>query len=70
MIYREEFDTLQAMGMGVAGTPDTVACYIETAVAQTGITYFVCDMAFGSIPYDAASRSVDLFAREVMPRFR
>jgi alkanesulfonate monooxygenase SsuD/methylene tetrahydromethanopterin reductase-like flavin-dependent oxidoreductase (luciferase family) len=70
MIYREEFDTLQTMGMGVAGTPDTVARYIETAVAQTGITYFVCDMAFGSIPYDAASRSVDLFAREVMPRFR
>jgi len=27
-------------------------------------------MAFGSIPFDAASRSVDLFAREVMPQFR
>jgi hypothetical protein len=44
--------------------------YITSAVANTGITYFVCDMAFGGIPFDAASRSVDLFAREVMPHFR
>jgi alkanesulfonate monooxygenase SsuD/methylene tetrahydromethanopterin reductase-like flavin-dependent oxidoreductase (luciferase family) len=69
-IYPDEFDALQAMGMGIAGTPETVRRYIASAVAATGITYFVCDMAFGSIPFDAASRSVDLFAREVMPHFR
>jgi len=69
-IYPKDFDALVAMGMGVAGTPETVRRYIAAAVAQTGITYFVCDMAFGSIPFDAASRSVDMFAREVMPHFR
>ena len=31
---------------------------------------FVADMVFGSIQFDAASLSVDLFAREVMPKFR
>jgi hypothetical protein len=32
--------------------------------------YFVADMAFGSLPYEIAARSVDLFAKEVMPAFR
>ncbi|MGH6988284.1 MAG: LLM class flavin-dependent oxidoreductase [Stellaceae bacterium] len=69
MIYPDEFDALAAMGMGVAGTPATVRRYIENAVAATGITYFAADLAFGGIPYDAASRSVELFAKEVMPAF-
>jgi alkanesulfonate monooxygenase SsuD/methylene tetrahydromethanopterin reductase-like flavin-dependent oxidoreductase (luciferase family) len=58
------------MGMGVAGSPETVRRYVAATVAATGITYFVADMVFGSIPFDAASRSVELFAREVMPQFR
>lgn len=69
-VYPEEFEKLQAMGMGIAGTPETVRRYIAATVAATGITYFVADMAFGSIPFDAASRSVELFAREVIPTFR
>ena len=39
-------------------------------VEATGITYFLADMAFGSLPYEAASRSVALFAKEVIPAFR
>ena len=69
-VYPEDFDTLQGRGMAVAGTPETVRHFIETTVAATGITYFVADLAFGSIPFEAASRSVDLFAREVMPQFK
>ncbi len=69
-IYPEDFDTLQARGMAIAGAPETVRRYVAATVASTGITYFVADLAFGSIPFDAASRSVDLFAREVMPKFR
>ena len=44
--------------------------YVADTVEKTSITYFVGDMAFGSLPYEAASRSVDLFAKEVMPAFR
>jgi alkanesulfonate monooxygenase SsuD/methylene tetrahydromethanopterin reductase-like flavin-dependent oxidoreductase (luciferase family) len=69
-IYPNEFDALQAAGMGIAGTPEAVRRYIASTVAATGINYFVCDTAFGSIPFADASRSVDLFAREVMPHFR
>ena len=70
MIYPTEFDALLQMGMGIAGAPETVRRYIASTVATTGITYFVADLVFGSIPFDAASRSIDLFAREVIPHFR
>ena len=56
--------------MGVAGSPETVRHYIAETVERTGVNYFVSDMVFGSLPYEAASRSVDLFAKEVMPAFR
>jgi alkanesulfonate monooxygenase SsuD/methylene tetrahydromethanopterin reductase-like flavin-dependent oxidoreductase (luciferase family) len=69
-VYPPEFETLEQMGTGIAGAPDTVRRYITQSVEQTGITYFVADMAFGSLPYEAASRSVELFAKEVMPAFR
>jgi alkanesulfonate monooxygenase SsuD/methylene tetrahydromethanopterin reductase-like flavin-dependent oxidoreductase (luciferase family) len=69
-IYPKDFDALQATGMGIAGTPETVRRYIASTVEATGITYFVSDMVFGSIPFDEASRSINLFAREVMPQFR
>ena len=56
--------------MGIAGAPETVRRYVADSIAQTGITYFVSDFAFGSLPYAAAARSVELFANEVMPAFR
>ncbi len=70
MIYPDAFDELQGAGMGIAGAPETVRKYIAATAEQTGVTYFVCDMAFGSIPYADAARSVELFAKEVMPAFR
>jgi alkanesulfonate monooxygenase SsuD/methylene tetrahydromethanopterin reductase-like flavin-dependent oxidoreductase (luciferase family) len=69
-VYPEEFETLAGMGMGVAGSPETVRRFVADTVEQTGITFFVSDMSFGSLPYEAASRSIDLFAKEVMPAFR
>jgi alkanesulfonate monooxygenase SsuD/methylene tetrahydromethanopterin reductase-like flavin-dependent oxidoreductase (luciferase family) len=69
-VYPEQYDELEAAQMGIAGSPDTVRGYVADTVAQTGITYFLSDFIFGSLPYEAASHSVDLFAREVMPAFR
>ena len=70
MIYPDEFESLEGMSMGVAGSPETVRRYVADTVEKTGITYFVADMAFGSLPYEAASHSVQLFAKEVMPAFQ
>ena len=69
-IYPEEYDALEAAGIGIAGSPETVRRYVAAAIEQTGITYFVADMTFGSLPYAIAAHSVDLFAKEVMAAFR
>jgi alkanesulfonate monooxygenase SsuD/methylene tetrahydromethanopterin reductase-like flavin-dependent oxidoreductase (luciferase family) len=69
-VYPDEFDALEGMHMGVAGTPETVRRYITETVDRTGINYFVADMAFGSLPYEVAARSVELFAKQIMPAFR
>jgi len=69
-IYPDNLETLEGMAMGVAGSPETVRRYVADSVAQTGVNYFVCDMAFGSLPYEASARSVELFAKDVMPAFR
>jgi len=63
------FDELMAVGNGIAGSPETVRNWIAEEVAATGINYFVSWMAFGDLTVDESLRSLDLFAREVMPAF-
>jgi len=51
------------------GSPDTVAGHIE-AMRQLGVGQILCWMNFGGLPQDRIRSSMELFAREVMPRFR
>ena len=51
------------------GSPDTVARHIEHMRAL-GVGQVLCWMNFGGLPQDKIRRSMELFAREVMPRFR
>jgi alkanesulfonate monooxygenase SsuD/methylene tetrahydromethanopterin reductase-like flavin-dependent oxidoreductase (luciferase family) len=53
----------------IAGTPAMVRDYIAREIEATGVNYYVCDFAFGTISHDEAMRSVELFTREVMPAF-
>ena len=45
--------------------------YIAGKVEKAGAGYFVCDFAFGTIGFDEAMRSTELFAfaTKVMPAF-
>jgi len=65
----DEFEILQHHGVGFAGTPAQARDYVAAQAEGSGINYFVCDMAFGDITFDEAKRSVELFAKEVMPAF-
>jgi alkanesulfonate monooxygenase SsuD/methylene tetrahydromethanopterin reductase-like flavin-dependent oxidoreductase (luciferase family) len=65
----EEWDPLQAHGHAIAGTPVQVRDYIASQTDAAGATYFVCDFAVGSISHEDVMKSVELFAREVMPAF-
>ena len=51
------------------GSPDTVAAKIED-MHRLGVGEVLCWMNFGGLPQDQVRRSMELFAREVMPRFR
>ncbi len=51
------------------GSPDTVAKHIEN-MRDMGIGQVLCWMNFGGLPQGKIRRSMELFAREVMPRFR
>jgi alkanesulfonate monooxygenase SsuD/methylene tetrahydromethanopterin reductase-like flavin-dependent oxidoreductase (luciferase family) len=51
------------------GSPDTVARKIERMQAL-GVGHLLCWMNFGGLPQDRIRRSMELFAREVMPHFR
>ena len=54
-IYPGDFDALQKAGMGIAGSPQTVRRWVADLVAETGITYLLCDPVFGSMPFVALS---------------
>jgi luciferase family oxidoreductase group 1 len=53
----------------VIGTPDTVIRQIARVREQVGITHFNCSFWFGDLPQARVLRSMELFARDVMPAF-
>ena len=65
-----DFDTLVERGQGIAGSPATVRAFLAAQLAETGCNYVVGQFAFGDLTLDETLRSIDLFAREVMPALR
>ena len=54
----------------VIGTPETVIRQITRLKEEVGITHFNCSFWFGDLEHRRVLRSMELFAREVMPAFR
>jgi len=55
---------------GIAGSPATVARMIRSQMQEAGTNYFVAQFAFGDLTLSEVLRTVELFAREVMPALR
>ena len=53
----------------VIGTPDTVIRQIRRLQDVVGITHFNCSFWFGDLPQARVLRSMEMFARDVMPAF-
>src|SRR4030095_1693704 len=51
------------------GSPDTVIAKLEEMRAM-GVGHVLCWMNFGGLPQDKIRRSMELFARKVMPHLR
>lgn len=69
-IYPNDFESLQAIGHGIAGSPATVRDFVAKLEREAGINYLLCQMVFGDMNFDDASHSIKLFAKEVIPEFR
>jgi alkanesulfonate monooxygenase SsuD/methylene tetrahydromethanopterin reductase-like flavin-dependent oxidoreductase (luciferase family) len=63
----EQFEPLMERGQGIAGSPATVRKLLAAQIAETGCNYVVGQFAFGDMTRDEALRSIELFARDVMP---
>jgi alkanesulfonate monooxygenase SsuD/methylene tetrahydromethanopterin reductase-like flavin-dependent oxidoreductase (luciferase family) len=65
-----DFETLAARGQGIAGAPEAVTAALRRQIEMTGANYIVGQFAFGDMSLDEAGRSVERFARHVMPALR
>ena len=65
--YPDNFDEAQRRGFGTAGTPATVLDALQRQLQEARTTYLVCRFAFGDMALEEGLRSVELFARRVMP---
>jgi len=63
-----DFELAMAEGHMLAGSPSTIARQLTEYVDRTGANYIQGAFAFGSFSREQILRSIDLFAREVMPR--
>ena len=54
----------------VIGTPDTCVRQIQRIREAVGITHFNCSFWFGDVEHARVLRSMERFAREVLPAFR
>jgi alkanesulfonate monooxygenase SsuD/methylene tetrahydromethanopterin reductase-like flavin-dependent oxidoreductase (luciferase family) len=56
-------------GVALAGSPRAVVEYMDEYLT-TGANYFVCSFQWGDLSHAQAMRSIELFATEVMPKYR
>jgi alkanesulfonate monooxygenase SsuD/methylene tetrahydromethanopterin reductase-like flavin-dependent oxidoreductase (luciferase family) len=64
---RTNLDRQLEAGRVLVGSPSTVRKQLAAYLSRSGANYFVGCFAFGSLPLEQLLRSVDLFAKEVMP---
>lgn len=62
-----EFEDALSAGYIIAGAPSTVRERMRRDNEVAGINYCLCRLAFGDLSLEESTRSVELFAREVMP---
>jgi alkanesulfonate monooxygenase SsuD/methylene tetrahydromethanopterin reductase-like flavin-dependent oxidoreductase (luciferase family) len=65
-----DFDTLAARGQGFAGSPASMTKWLRAQIDETQTNYVVGQLAFGDLSPEECRRSVELFAKHVMPALR
>jgi len=65
-----DFETMNARGYCLVGSPDTVRRRLIESIRSLGNGLFLPLIQIGDMPHDRTVRSMELFAREVMPALR
>lgn len=63
----EKFEDALAQGYIIAGSASTVRERMKRDNDIAGINYCLCRLAFGDLSFEESKRSLELFAKEVMP---
>ena len=66
----EDFDTLVAHGIAIAGSPGTVADQVQGMMEQANVNYFISQFSFGDLTQEEVLGSAGLFAREMLSQAR
>lgn len=66
--WSADFNVMAADGLAVAGSPAKVARVLADQLQTTGADYLVSQLVFGDMTLSESSKSIDLFASEVMPK--
>src|SRR5439155_3204639 len=69
-IERTTFDTIWEHPGTLYGDPDRISARLRVLERELGITMIISNFSFGGMEFEKARRSMELFAREVIPRFR
>ena len=65
-----QYDKLKEVGQGIAGSPDTVARFVQAQMSEAGTNYLVGQFAFGDLSPAETTASLELFAKQVMPQLQ
>ncbi|HEY7063150.1 MAG TPA: LLM class flavin-dependent oxidoreductase [Chloroflexota bacterium] len=67
---KADLETAVAERRVLVGSPATVRALVQECLDATGVNYFVPSFTWGNLTTEQVLRSLDLFAREVMPAVR
>jgi len=67
--FADSLERAMANDAAIVGSPATVRAEVERHLATSGCTYFIGRFIFGTLGYERAARSLELFSREIMPGF-
>jgi alkanesulfonate monooxygenase SsuD/methylene tetrahydromethanopterin reductase-like flavin-dependent oxidoreductase (luciferase family) len=68
--FPSTWDELVGAGRALAGTPETVREQLSEQIEKSGVNFVLTRFAFGDLPFAQSLRSVELFAKDVMPWIR
>jgi alkanesulfonate monooxygenase SsuD/methylene tetrahydromethanopterin reductase-like flavin-dependent oxidoreductase (luciferase family) len=66
-VWSGNFDDMVQSGLAVAGSPQTVTQALAAQLGQVGSNYLVSQLVFGDMTLAESTKSIGLFAAQVMP---